>query len=72
MCVEKVLRRSERSELSPIEALELLGISERTFRRWRDRHRESGFEVCRIGGWRRRRVARRWPTQLAGLAAMFS
>jgi hypothetical protein len=38
-----VLRRSERSELSQIEAAELLGISERTFRRWRDRHREIGL-----------------------------
>ena len=32
-----------RSELSQMEAAELLGISERTFRRWRDRHRESGL-----------------------------
>src|SRR5271169_409322 len=38
-----VLGRSERSELSQIEAAELLGISERTFRRWRDRHREAGL-----------------------------
>src|SRR5271165_4572181 len=37
-----VLGRSERSELSQMEAAELLGISERTFRRWRDRHREAG------------------------------
>ena len=37
-----VLGRTERSELSQIEAAELLGISERTFRRWRDRHREEG------------------------------
>jgi transposase len=37
-----VLGRSERSELSQMEAAELLGISERTFRRWRDRHREEG------------------------------
>ncbi len=37
-----VLGRSERSELSQIEAAELLGISERTFRRWRDRHHEAG------------------------------
>jgi transposase len=36
--------RCERSELSQMEAGELLGISERTFRRWRDRHRESGLE----------------------------
>ena len=39
-----VLGRSERSELSQMEAAELLGISERTFRRWRDRHREAGSE----------------------------
>ena len=31
-------------ELSQMEAAELLGISERTFRRWRDRHREEGLE----------------------------
>ena len=37
-----VLGRSKRSELSQMEAAELLGISERTFRRWRDRHRDSG------------------------------
>ncbi len=39
-----VLDRSERSELSQMEAAELLGISERTFRRWRDRHRSGGLE----------------------------
>ena len=38
-----VLGRCERSELSQIEAAELLGIGERTFRRWRDRHRETGL-----------------------------
>src|SRR5665213_4323001 len=38
-----ILGRSERSELSQMEAAELLGISERTFRRWRDRHRETGL-----------------------------
>src|SRR5271156_5663946 len=37
-----ILGRSERSELSQMAAAELLGISERTFRRWRDRHREAG------------------------------
>jgi transposase len=42
MRFEDVLGRSERSELSQMEAAELLGVSERTFRRWRDRHRESG------------------------------
>ncbi len=38
----EVLGRSERSELSQMEAAELLGISERTFRRWRDRYRDEG------------------------------
>ncbi len=42
MRFEDVLGRSERSELSQMEAAELLGISERTFRRSRDRHREGG------------------------------
>jgi hypothetical protein len=42
MRFEDVLGRSPRSELSQMEAAELLGISERTFRRWRDRHREAG------------------------------
>jgi len=37
-----ILGRSERAELSQMEAAELLGISERTFRRWRDRHRDAG------------------------------
>ena len=38
-----VLGRSERSELSQMEAAELLGIGERTFRRWRGRHRDEGL-----------------------------
>jgi transposase len=42
MRFEDVLGRSQRSELSQMEAAKLLGISERTFRRWRDRHREAG------------------------------
>jgi len=43
MRFEDILGRSDRSELSQMEAAELLGISERTFRRWRDRHRVSGL-----------------------------
>lgn len=43
MRFEDLLSRSERSELSQMEAAELLGVSERTFRRWRDRHRASGL-----------------------------
>src|SRR6202035_3669164 len=37
-----VLGRTERSALRQLEAAELLGVCERTFRRWRDRHREEG------------------------------
>lgn len=42
MRFESVLERWDRSELSQAEAAELLGVSERTFRRWRDRYREDG------------------------------
>ena len=37
-----VLRRTQRSELSQMEAADLSGISERTFRRWRDRQEAMG------------------------------
>lgn len=42
MRFEDLLWRQERGELSQIEAAEALGISERSFRRWRDRLREEG------------------------------
>jgi transposase len=37
-----ILRRYEASELSQLEAAELLGMSERTFRRYRRRFEETG------------------------------
>jgi transposase len=37
-----ILRRWESAELNQEEAAELLGVSERTFRRWRDRYDEEG------------------------------
>src|SRR5438105_1610201 len=37
-----VLDRYESSELNQCEAAELLGIGERTFRRWQQRYEESG------------------------------
>ena len=37
-----LLRRWESAELNQEEAAELLGVSERTFRRWRDRHEGEG------------------------------
>lgn len=42
MRFESLLDRHEGGELSQLEAAELLGVSERTFRRWRDRFREDG------------------------------
>jgi transposase len=40
---EDVLRRWERRELSAIEAGEMLGVSERQFRRYRHRYDEDGL-----------------------------
>jgi transposase len=45
MRFEGFLERHERGELSQIEAV--LGVSERTFRRWRDRLRDEGPEGLR-------------------------
>jgi transposase len=42
MRFEGLLDRHERGELSQIEAAEMLGVSERSFRRWRDRLRDEG------------------------------
>lgn len=42
MRFEELLDRHERGELSQLEAAEMLGMSERTFRRWRDRLRDEG------------------------------
>jgi len=60
MRFEALLDRHERGELSQGEAAELLGMSERTFRRHRDRLREEGIEGLRdrrIGKPSRRRAA---------------
>ena len=42
MRFEALLEGHERGNLSQVEAAELLGISERSFRRWRDRLRDEG------------------------------
>lgn len=47
MRFEELLDRQERGELSQIEAAEMLGMSERSFRRWRDRLRDEGPEGLR-------------------------
>ena len=44
MKFESLLDRVRDRELSQLEAAEILGMSERTFRRWRDRHEAEGLE----------------------------
>jgi transposase len=50
--LEALLERQEESALSQVEAAEMLGMSERSFRRWRDRLRaegEAGLADRRLG-----------------------
>ena len=44
MKFEEVYGRSFRGELSQLEASEILGVSDRSFRRWRDRYEAEGAE----------------------------
>ena len=41
---ESILDRVRARELSQLQAAEILGMSERTFRRWRDRHEDEGLD----------------------------
>jgi transposase len=48
----KIHKRYNAGEISQLEAAELLGVSERTFRRWCGRYREdraAGLEGRRLG-----------------------
>jgi len=70
MRFETLLERHERGEVSQIEAAEMLGITERTFRRWRDRLREegpSGLVDRRIGKPSSRKAAREEILRMLGL-----
>ena len=70
MRFEGLLERQERGELSQIEAAEMLGVSERTFRRWRDRLHEEGAEGLRdrrIGKPSSRRAAAEEILRMLGL-----
>jgi transposase len=71
MKFEEVYGRTCRGGLSQAEAAEILGMSERTFRRWRDRYEATGAESLfdrRLG----RVSARRAPVdQVAGLLELF-
>ena len=70
MRFEGLLERHERGELSQAEAAEMLGVSERTFRRWRDRLRDEGPEGLRdrrIGKPSSRRAATEEILRMLGL-----
>jgi transposase len=70
MRFEGLLERHERGELSQIEAAEMLGIGERTFRRWRDRLRDegpAGLRDRRLGKPSSRRAAAAEIARMLGL-----
>jgi transposase len=70
MRFEGLLERHERGELSQGEAAEMLGVSERTFRRWRDRLRDEGPQGLRdrrIGKPSSRRAAAEEILRMLGL-----
>jgi transposase len=70
MRFEALLDRHERGELSQAEAAEMLGIGERTFRRWRDRLRDEGpvgLRDRRIGKPSSRRAAVEEIARMLGL-----
>jgi transposase len=70
MRFEELLDRHERGELSQVEAAEMLGIGERTFRRWRDRLREegpAGLRDRRIGKPSSRRAGAEEIVRMLGL-----
>jgi transposase len=70
MRFEGLLERHERGELSQGEAAEMLGVSERTFRRWRDRLRDErpeGLRDRRIGKPSSRRAAAAEILRMLGL-----
>ena len=63
MKFDEVYGRTYRGELSQLEAAEILGMSERTFRRWRDRFEAEGAEGLydrRLGRVRSARLAMFW------------
>jgi hypothetical protein len=70
MRFEGLLARHERGEPNQEEAAEMLGISERTFRRWRDRLRDEGpvgLRDRRIGKPSSRRAATEEILRMLGL-----
>jgi transposase len=70
MRFEAVLAQWEKHEISQIEAARLLGVSERTFRRWSQRHEEDGLDGLldrRLGKPSPKRVPEDWAARVAEL-----
>ena len=70
MRFEALLARQESGELSQAEAGEMLGVTERTFRRWRERLRDDGVEGLvdrRLGRVSGRRAALAEVERMLGL-----
>jgi transposase len=61
MKFEHVRGRWEDGDLTQVEAAEILGVTERTFRRWCDRYEEDGVE-----GLRDRRLGKPSPKRVSG------
>ena len=71
MKFEEVYERTRRAVLSPAEAAEILGMSERNFRRWRDRFEAEGADGLydrRLGRVSARRAA---VDEVAAVLALF-
>jgi transposase len=65
-----ILGRYEAAEFGQLEAAELLGVGERTFRRWRDRFAdegEAGLLDGRFGKISGKRVPREWEAEVEAL-----
>ena len=70
MKFETVWGRWQGQELSQAEAAEILGVTERTFRRWHHRYEEdgvAGLQDRRLGKSSPRRVAEAWEERVAEL-----
>ena len=71
MRFDTLLDRHERGELNQVEAAEMLGMTERTFRRWRDRLRDegpTGLVDRRIGKPSSRRAS---PDEIARMLGLY-
>ena len=70
MKFEAVLGRWQRQELSQVEAAEILGVTERTFRRWYQRYEEEGLDGLldrRLGKPSAKRVPDGWAERVEEL-----